>query len=224
VVEIKIDQKFLKRIRTNDPVFAQNRRLVNHRHWAIPKFQRADQVDAAATAPPYTSLTKRWVPGEFLSFTRMFRFGHDLLIPTEVGDIQETRLFLIDTGGPRNLLSVNVAREIRKVHLNSRMTLYGLSGSVNKVYGAEKTELHFDHVRQYAENQTAIDLEHLSDRIETEISQLKSPTGMVWLLERIYCTGTPQDYKGSSYPSRQVRTRSAQLLWQALHAGSEHRG
>ncbi len=26
------------------------------------------------------------------------------------------------------------------------------------------------------------------------LTQLKSPTGMVWLLGRIYCTGTPQDY------------------------------
>jgi len=129
----------------------------------------ATAVDAA-TEPPYTSLAKRWVPGEFLSFTHVFRFGHMLLIPTEVGDIQESRLFLIDTGSARNVLSVNVAREITKVRLNTRMTFKGLSGSVNKVYGAEKTELHFSNVLQYAENQTAIDLDHMSDSIETEIS------------------------------------------------------
>lgn len=27
------------------------------------------------------------------------------------------------------------------------------------------------------------------------VKELKSPTGMVWLLGRIYCTGTPEDYK-----------------------------
>lgn len=27
------------------------------------------------------------------------------------------------------------------------------------------------------------------------VTEYKSPTGMVWLLGRIYCTGTPEDYK-----------------------------
>jgi hypothetical protein len=26
------------------------------------------------------------------------------------------------------------------------------------------------------------------------VTEYKSPTGMVWLLGRIYCTGTPEDY------------------------------
>jgi hypothetical protein len=26
-------------------------------------------------------------------------------------------------------------------------------------------------------------------------TQVKSPTGMVWILGRIYCTGTPEDYQ-----------------------------
>ena len=27
------------------------------------------------------------------------------------------------------------------------------------------------------------------------MTEYKSPTGMVWFLGRIYCTGTPEDYK-----------------------------
>ena len=27
------------------------------------------------------------------------------------------------------------------------------------------------------------------------VKQVKSPTGMVWILGRIYCTGTPEDYR-----------------------------
>ena len=27
------------------------------------------------------------------------------------------------------------------------------------------------------------------------VKEYKSPTGMVWMLGRIYCTGTPEDYK-----------------------------
>jgi hypothetical protein len=33
-----------------------------------------------------------------------------------------------------------------------------------------------------------------SGTVPTGLSQLKSPTAIVWLLGRIYCTGTPQDY------------------------------
>lgn len=120
---------------------------------------------------PYTSATKRVFPTDSsFSFTPVFRFGHMLLIPTEVGDTTATRLFLVDTGSPRNMFSVNAVREITKVRGNPRMTVRGLSGSVNKVYGAEKTALYFGHVQQYAENQVALDLESISEDIGTEVS------------------------------------------------------
>ena len=32
-------------------------------------------------------------------------------------------------------------------------------------------------------------------RFRKGVTQVKSPTGMVWVLGRIYCTGTPEDYK-----------------------------
>ena len=70
-------------------------------------------------------------------------------MPTEVGDIEGTKLFEIDTGAFKNVVGVNVAREIAKVQLNSRMTIKGLSGSVRNVYGIDKTALYFDHVQQY---------------------------------------------------------------------------
>ena len=34
-----------------------------------------------------------------------------------------------------------------------------------------------------------------SGTLPAGVTEYKSPTGMVWLLGRIYCTGTPQDYK-----------------------------
>jgi len=34
-----------------------------------------------------------------------------------------------------------------------------------------------------------------SGRLPDGVTQLKSPTGLVWLLGRIYCSGTPEDYK-----------------------------
>lgn len=34
-----------------------------------------------------------------------------------------------------------------------------------------------------------------SGTLPTGVTECKSPTGMVWILGRIYCTGTPEDYK-----------------------------
>jgi hypothetical protein len=33
-----------------------------------------------------------------------------------------------------------------------------------------------------------------SDAVPVGMTQLKSPTAIAWLLGRIYCTGTPEDY------------------------------
>jgi hypothetical protein len=96
---------------------------------------KTDTVSIATDVPvlTYTNLTKRFVPAEFsFTFTPVFRVGHILLVPTQVGDTPESRLFMLDTGASKNMFSVNVAREITKVHANPRMAVKGLSGSVNR--------------------------------------------------------------------------------------------
>ena len=55
------------------------------------------------------------------------------------------------------------------------------------------------------------------------VTQVKSPTGMVWILGRIYSTGTPEDYAGGARPAGQVLGRSAQRLRQAVHAAAGRR-
>ena len=119
----------------------------------------------------YLSTTQRFRPADFsFSFTPVYRFGHLLLLPTEVGDSPDQRLFAIDTGAPRNVFSVTAARQISRVQENSRVEIKGLSGSVRKVYDAEKTALHFANVQQYANKETALNLEAMSDELGTEVS------------------------------------------------------
>jgi TonB family protein len=133
----------------------------------------AGPVDVAASANGmlrYNSVAKRPLAQFSFAFVPAFRFGHLLLIETEVGDSIGKRLFAIDTGAARNLFSVSTAQEIAKVQENSRLAIKGLSGSVNKVYDAEKTALHFGHVQQYADKETALSLAAMSDEIGTEVS------------------------------------------------------
>ena len=60
------------------------------------------------------------------------------------------------------------------------------------------------------------------------VTQVQSPTGMVWILGRIYSTGTPEDYTAVHALAGQILGRSAQRVRQALHAAagcrrSQHR-
>ena len=44
------------------------------------------------------------------------------------------------------------------------------------------------------------------------VKEYKSPTSMVWILGRTYCTGTPEDYKAVHELQDQVQARAAQRL------------
>jgi hypothetical protein len=65
-------------------------------------------------------------------YTRVFRFGHDLLIPTNIGPNKlgkaPQKLFLLDTGSLVNLISPQAAREVTKVHGDSDMIIEGIIG------------------------------------------------------------------------------------------------
>jgi len=129
------------------------------------------RLEEDPTEVDYTSLANRGRPAGFsFLYTPVYRFGHLLLIPTQVGDSTDQRLFAIDTGAPRNVFSVSTARETTKIEENPRVAIKGLSGSVKRVYDAEKTALHFANVQQYADKETALSLEAMSDEIGTEVS------------------------------------------------------
>lgn len=136
-----------------------------------PGESNSSPTTAETAMPVYTSLVDRFRPAQFsFSFTPVFRFGHTLLIPTEVGDNSAPKLFLLDTGSSGNMFSTNAAHEFASVREDPRMNVKGLSGSVNKVYGAEKTALHFANIQQYADKDIALDLESLSENVGTEVS------------------------------------------------------
>jgi len=111
----------------------------------------------------------RYIAPEMQSYTKIFRFGHELLIPTRVGDALP-KLFLIDTGGYTNMISADAAREVTKVHADSHTRIRGLNGTVNKVYTADKAVLQFSHFRQENQDLVAFDLSKISKHTGTEVS------------------------------------------------------
>ena len=110
----------------------------------------------------------RYVAPEMQNWTKIFRFGHQLLIPTYVDD-SKAMLFLIDTGSFANMLSIRAARQVTNV-AGSNLQVRGVNGSVGKVYTGERAALTFSHFRQNNQEIVTIDLDNICRRTGTEVS------------------------------------------------------
>jgi tetratricopeptide (TPR) repeat protein len=123
---------------------------------------------AALSAAPPSGPQDRYIAPEMKSYTRVFRFGHELLVPTAIGDVPN-KLFMMDTGAVMNSISPAAAREVTKVS-NSDKQVKGISGRVENVYAASKAVLRFGDIRQENQEMTAFDNTSLSDHAGVEIS------------------------------------------------------
>jgi hypothetical protein len=137
------------------------------------KSEKADDgSDAGAkkTASPISSGPQdRYIAQEMQSFTRIYRFGHDILVPTKVGDVQGM-LFVMDSGALTNSISPEAAREVTKVHGDSDTRVTGLNGSVKNVFSANKAVLQFGRLRQENQDMIAFDMTRISESLGTEVS------------------------------------------------------
>src|SRR5262249_29307168 len=89
----------------------------------------------------------RTISVEMQHFTRVFRFGHMLLIPARVGAAREA-LFVIDTGSSRTLISYDIAAQAGKVNRDDRMRITGVNGQVSDVFQTGSLFLQFAGFRQ----------------------------------------------------------------------------
>jgi tetratricopeptide (TPR) repeat protein len=120
-------------------------------------------------APPASRLQDRYIAPEMQGYAHVFRFGHDLLVPTAIGKVPR-KLFILDTGSFTNTISPAAAREVTKVGLDSDTEVEGLSGRVDKVYSANKAVLQFGHLRQENQEMVGFDTTSISDNVGTEVS------------------------------------------------------
>ena len=123
----------------------------------------------AKTPAPFSGPQDRYIAPEMQSYSRIFRFGHDLLVPTGIGNVPN-KLFLMDTGSMFNAISPAAAREVTKVHADGDTIVKGISGRVDKVYTANKAVLRFGNLRQENQDITAFDTKRISDGVGTEVS------------------------------------------------------
>jgi hypothetical protein len=134
-----------------------------------PADDTAKTVSAKDTKPAHSGPQDRYIAPEMKSYTQVYRFGHELLVPTLIGEAP-AKLFLLDTGAFNNLITPAAASEVTHVRGDERTTVKGVSGSVKNVYRADKAVLQFGHLRQENQDLVAFDLTHISDRTGTEVS------------------------------------------------------
>lgn len=123
----------------------------------------------AKTPAPFSGPQDRYIAPEMQSYSHVFRFGHDLLVPTSIGEVPN-KLFVMDTGSMFNAISPAAAREVTKVHTDGDTIVKGISGRVDKVYSANKAILRFGNLRQENQDMTAFDTKAISDGVGTEVS------------------------------------------------------
>jgi len=144
-----------------------------------------EKTDAAPAKSAVTGGPKdRYVAPEMRTYTPIYRFGHELLIPTMIGN-NSPKLFLIDTGSLTNLMSSEVAKTVTKVRDDSSMTIRGLSGTVKNVKSADKVVIQFAHFRQENDDLIAFDLGGISRSTGTEVSGILGFTVLRMLTMKI---------------------------------------
>jgi tetratricopeptide (TPR) repeat protein len=129
-----------------------------------------DQKSLPPISKPARRLPKdRYIAPEMTNWTKVFRFGHSILVPTSVND-SKSMLFGLDTGAFSNLLSVRAGRQVSKVSSDDRVRIYGLNGAVEKVYSSEKVTLRFGRFQQSNLGIITLDLSTVSRHTGTEVS------------------------------------------------------
>jgi tetratricopeptide (TPR) repeat protein len=111
----------------------------------------------------------REVSPQMESATRVFRFGHLLLVPVRVG-AASNRLFVLDTGSAASLISYQLASAVGNLNRDDKTALRGLNGRVGDVYQTGHVVLEFAGFEQKNQAMTAFDTWELSHRLGTEIS------------------------------------------------------
>jgi predicted aspartyl protease/Tfp pilus assembly protein PilF len=146
-----------------------------------PLPERPGEKKDAATAADDDEVVEAhdpYVAPEMAKWQRIYRSGHDLLMPTGIVETKRAmdnsawkdKIFLLDTGAESNLISPAAAKEVTKVSRDDSMEIRGISGAVDKVYETGKFTLAFAGLRLDSPNMTAIDTTKLSHGAGMEIS------------------------------------------------------
>jgi predicted aspartyl protease len=125
--------------------------------------------DGAAKAKAPTGPSDRYIAPEMKDYTRLFRVGHMLLMPTSVNNSVQ-RLFVLDTGAWTTTISPTTARQVTKVYRDDRLQVHGISGDMKQAYTADDVTLTFGGIQQPGRNVVAFDTSSIGKAVGLDLS------------------------------------------------------
>ena len=128
----------------------------------------APSLDTGASGEQ-SALHDRYIDPSMKTWTKVFRSGHDLILPVKLND-SPPRLFIVDTGSQLNLVSYQMAKQFAKVSKGSDVNLMGISGHVNQTYTTGPLNLTFAGLRQETPGLIGMDTSALARSTGVEIA------------------------------------------------------
>jgi predicted aspartyl protease len=119
----------------------------------------------------------RYIAPEMKDWTRVYRAGHNLLLPASLND-SSPKLFILDTGAFSTTVTPEVAREVTKVHSQDYIVVHGVSGKVDKVYTADAITFKFANIAQKVNDVVAFATPGLSRNLNMEVAGLIGITAL----------------------------------------------
>ncbi|HEY6180616.1 MAG TPA: aspartyl protease family protein [Terriglobales bacterium] len=111
----------------------------------------------------------RYIAPEMQSFTKFYRFGHDIVVPVVVND-KAMGNFIIDTGADLNSMSPTLASQVTKASADGDYTMKGVSGRVQEVLTGQKAILQFAKMRIESHDLPVFSTDNVSAAEGTEIA------------------------------------------------------
>ncbi len=114
-------------------------------------------------------LHDRYIAPEMANWLPALRFGHTLLLPTQINDSRPL-LFVLDSGAFDSVLSLRAAKDHVKTYLDRSIHVVGVSGMVPDAFRTEHVSLSFGNFRQENDHLISFDLSKIAAGIGTEVS------------------------------------------------------
>jgi tetratricopeptide (TPR) repeat protein/predicted aspartyl protease len=111
----------------------------------------------------------RYIAPEMQSFTKFYRFGHDIVVPVVVND-KAVGNFILDTGADLNTMSPKLAAQVTKASADGDYTMKGVSGRVQEVLTGQKAILQFAKMRIESHDLPVFSTDSISASEGTEIA------------------------------------------------------
>ena len=111
----------------------------------------------------------RYIAPELQSFTKFYRFGHDIVVPVVVSD-KTVGNFVLDTGAFANNISTRLASQVTKASADNDYLIKGVSGKVEKVLTGKKVILQFAKMRIESHDLPVMSMDRMSSQEGTEIA------------------------------------------------------